>query len=503
MSNSFALPTLTAMKSIDTTHFTEFQTRCSNNLFEHLKIHRMIIDMFDSEEIRDDFLSTFSLYMAYKCVIRRLDAHSRTFVNEVIFMLPSTDMHLTLTNLENVFYCRRSTSINTFMFVCTSFVEFNIRQNGIFTELWTPIPVGFFESVGNPDNDSFALRLGSEIRVERLVNDRQLTEANNMFEHYRADLIERHFAQNKCNRIQILPERFEITKENAEESNSCLLCCTYMSNYVCNDCKYPMCKDCLKRLLKSTGECPGCRRKDNSFVVRIVDRSEEFNILVDDLNGDVEEHQSAPLNADGQPFTLEQINEEVYAEQHPPRDSNNRNIHLHHDDSEDSDDDDTDDEVIDPVIEDEHDDDNRETFRFNREAAENELDRISQILTTLIPGVVFARHVIDPRHTRRRVGPAVSIVRNPTRRVDNVNRELALNLIFGQDEEEANSPAIARVQVRRGSVRRPPSDEEQVSDEDHSTEDEADPDYVPPQREEEDAGSDSEYVPSDEEEDDN
>lgn len=516
MSNSFALPTLTAMKSIDTTHFTEFQTRCSNNLFEHLKIHRMIIDMFDSEEIRDDFLSTFSLYMAYKCVVRRLDPQTRGFVNEVIFMLPSSDMHLTLTNLENVFYCRRSTSITTFMFVCTSFVEFNIRQNGIFTELWTPIPVGFFESVGNPDNDSFALRLGSEIRVERLVNDRQLTEANNMFEHYRADLIERHFAQNKCNRIQILPERFEITKENAEEMNSCLLCCTYMSNYICNDCKYPMCKDCLKRLLKSTGECPGCRRKDTSFVVRIVDRSEEFNILVDDLNGDVEEHQAPALNADGQPFTLEQINEEVYAEQHPPRNSSNSNIHLHHDDSEDSDNDDSDDdEVIDPVIEDNHDDDNRDNFRFNREAAENELDRISQILTTLIPGVVFARHVIDPRHTRRRVGPAVSIVRNPTRRVDDVNRELALNLIFGQDDEHAEEQtAVDRVRVARAVVRQPPQrgtinrrtsfddTEEQASDEDRTTDDEADPDYVPPRHEEEDQGSDSEYVPSDEEEDD-
>lgn len=485
MSNSFALPTLTAMKTIDTSRFTEFQTRCSTNLFEHLKIDRAIIDMFDSEEIRDDFLSTFSAYMAYKCIVRRLDPHTRSMVNEILFMLPSTDMHLTLSNLENVFYCRRSTSVNTFIFICASFVEFNVHQNGIFTEMWNPIPVGFFESVGNPANDTFALRLGAEIRVERLANERQLIEANNMFENYRADLIEHHFAQNKCNRIQILPERFTITKQNADDSNQCLLCCTYLSNYVCHDCKYPMCKDCLKRLLKSTGECPGCRRKYESFSVQIVERSEEFNVLVDDLNEDVEEHP-VTANSDGTAYTLEQINEEVYAEQHPPA-SANHDIELQHDSDSD----------IDPVIADDNDDDDDHgNVHVNQRDAEEELNRIGHVLASILPGVVFSRHVIDPHHTRR-VVPTVQVVRNPTRRIDNVNRQLALNLIFGQDDEEHvdnnshdddDDPPVIPVRYA-SSVRRaytPPHVEEE---EDDSDVEEADDEYIPPQHEEEEDDS--------------
>lgn len=305
MTSSFTLPAFEQMAAIDTTSFTTLQRRCSDNLSGYLQIMSLIINFFDTTELRNSFVTVYSNYMAYKCVVRTASADNRhEYVEEIRFFLPADNILFRVLEIEGVFYTRRSDKVQTFLEMCVAFLERNLQINGIITELWEPIPLIIFESVGNRDEDYFTV-CAQTGTIPGLLNER--SEIDRLFESWRSRFIDDMYAPTHKHTVKISTEPFDITEENKEEKNECNICYGAESMYVCVDCKYPMCKECLKHVLKTTGKCPCCQREDGTFQVHIVRRSDSFKELVDDLNFDLDEQ----VNNQNNKYTPEQINEEV------------------------------------------------------------------------------------------------------------------------------------------------------------------------------------------------
>lgn len=334
MTSSFTLPSFEQMSAIDTSNFTSLQCRCRDNLRGHLEIMSLVINFFDTPQLRDQFITVYSNYMAFKCVIRTSTPDNRReYVEEIRFFLPADNILFRVLEVENVFYARRSERVQTFIEICVGFLERNLNINGIITELWEPIPLLLFEQLGS-HNDYLTLCVHTGT-IPGLLNER--SEVDRLFENWRSRFIDEMYAPTHKHTVTISPDPFEITDENKDDKNECNICYASPSLYVCVDCKYPMCKECLKHVLKTTGKCPCCQREGSSFSVHVVHRGESFKELVDDLNFDLDDQQLIELPCK---FTPEQINEEVDDDLHGPQNSDapaNTEIHLNeplNDDSE-------------------------------------------------------------------------------------------------------------------------------------------------------------------------
>lgn len=311
MLSSFQLPALDVMARLDTSNFTFMQTNCSEMLRERLRITSLVVTFFDTEEIMKTFTEQYSNWMASKCIVKRTDSHGRT-IEEIRFILhiDNRDGHLQeFAELREILYSRRSLNSLTFIELGVVFMERNLRENGIITEAWETISPQAFERYG-ARGDYFSDVVSTDGTISPYFES---GTADRVFNAYCEHLIEHTFSTNHQHTVKINSDKFVITPENKEESNECKLCYADQSVYVCNDCKYPMCKECLKHILKSNGKCPCCRREgdEDDFTVQIVLRKEDMEPeLIDDLNFDYEDK---PITNSSE-FTPEQINEEIDAE---------------------------------------------------------------------------------------------------------------------------------------------------------------------------------------------
>lgn len=307
------------MHRLDNSTFSVFQMTARDDLAGRLREHNTVRTFFDTEEIKEDFINAFSNFMANRCIVRHAGPGfaSGHYQEEIRFFLPAHNILLSLMELENVLYVRHSKHVFTFTSLCMVFIERNLPQFGIITELWEEIPFELFESIGH-HGDSIALC----VAVDQTIGLGRDRESDRLFEEYRQNIIDEKFDTNKQFRINIDPEPFMITDENKEDMNECKLCCGDESLYVCKECKYPMCKECLKHILKSSGECPCCRQVKD-FCVHVVHRKVEDKPLIDDLNFDLEGHETTSSRQ----FKPEEINEEIDAEINAPQENTDPHAH--------------------------------------------------------------------------------------------------------------------------------------------------------------------------------
>lgn len=332
MTNSFQLPSFDRMKSIDLNTFTPFQLQASMELNNSLHEHPLVSTFFDTDDIRDEFISVYSNYMAYKTIVKRAVGNGDS-IEEIRFCIPANNILAVLMEINCIYFMRYSRSINTFVALSTVFVERNIRETGIMTEMWREIDMGAFESSGDA-HDGICLCTV----IDQQVVFGASRESDRLFEEYRQDIINEHFRTNKQHNVIVDSTEIEINETNKDDLDECKICYGAESSYVCKDCKFPLCKNCLKHILKSTGECACCRKKDG-FAVCVLKRKETEHELIDDLNFERPEEQSTPK---GKQFALNEINQEIDYEINGPKDGDNYDIELQESLNRDEDDDDDD-----------------------------------------------------------------------------------------------------------------------------------------------------------------
>lgn len=333
MTNSFNLTSLIDMEQVNTgNNNSPFYLNNIALLIAHLRNLPVLVNFFETDEIRDNFISVFSRYMAYRCCVRSTGPY-RGNNEEIRFFLPAGNELLEALHVDNVMYTLRSVNPQTFINVCTAFVERNIREFGLMTELWTPIPLSVFELLADPaDTIALCVSVGNNPDVLS-----RFGETDRWFESWRRQIVSETYAQNNQHTVVIDSEPFLLTDDNKDDINECKLCFDE-SIYVCKDCKYPMCKTCLKHLLKSTGLCPSCRR--SNITVQVISRSEKNKELIDDLNFDYDHAacEEAPTQSHRH-FTPEQINEEIdYEINHPDGEQGDIELQDHLNDYDDDED---------------------------------------------------------------------------------------------------------------------------------------------------------------------
>lgn len=353
--NSFTLPAYESMRLVDINRLTEFQHTCSERLAAHLHTLAFLLNFFDTPAIRDEFITIYSNYMADHNIVRRVthplfQPFSTNQEEEIRFTMSLTEqqlrdqLHIQNTQLQNntLVITRRSHSDLTFIYICTAFVEHNMPQFGIITELWEPFNIELFENLGS-HNDTINLGIGISQTPEILS---RFGETDRIFESYRQHLVEETYRPNKQHKVKIDANKFIINDENKDDYTECKLCYGDEPLYVCTACKYPMCKECLKQILKTTGLCPSCRAKN--LTVCVIQRDTMNKELIDDINFDYE-NTSAEKECK---YTPEQINEELNDEIHGNKNRNEpgeiplpdlvNDVHVSSDDEETDSDDDND-----------------------------------------------------------------------------------------------------------------------------------------------------------------
>lgn len=122
----------------------------------------------------------------------------------------------------------------------------NLCSNGIFTEYWTGPSRNVALSVAGP----FDVFIHTELTFDEYqdVLDRSFQSAS-------AETQERLYGEHHHHKLHFTDDE---PVERTEENKECDLCCE-KSDYICCNCKYPLCSNCIRRLGKSTNQCPSCR----------------------------------------------------------------------------------------------------------------------------------------------------------------------------------------------------------------------------------------------------
>lgn len=120
-----------------------------------------------------------------------------------------------------------------------------------------------------------------------------------LYDDYHDEIISRVLLDSiHLHQVKIADEWTVITEFNTNELGTCELCCDKPTNYICKGCRYPMCVDCLKKVLRGNGKCPCCRSdKDFTVIETILNKdvgtrkhrdinSEIFDIALPTLDGE-------------------------------------------------------------------------------------------------------------------------------------------------------------------------------------------------------------------------
>ena len=125
------------------------------------------------------------------------------------------------------------------------FIATNIETYGIFTELYE-----------QPTYTAF-MTVSSQYDELMIIRDNTYEEADTydrLFEENRQETLDKVFAENKNNKL-IYNDKKELGND---DNNECKLCYGN-STFVCSNCHYPLCSDCIEHIRKSTGKCPCCQ----------------------------------------------------------------------------------------------------------------------------------------------------------------------------------------------------------------------------------------------------
>ena len=191
-------------------------------------------------------------------------------------------------DVETVFLVTRSTfTIVRLLYV---HIMYNLSTNGVFTEYWTTIRPAVAFSVAN-GRDLF-------IHTE-LTLDNYQEVLDQSFEEAREQTVNQIYSEHHDHILHFSKEP-EI--ERSDDNNDCNLC--YLkADYVCEECKYPLCANCVRRIKTSNNTCPSCRHhpiilrriKDGNFDIE----TEPNDIEEDDANNNINSNANSNVNSNG------------------------------------------------------------------------------------------------------------------------------------------------------------------------------------------------------------
>lgn len=124
----------------------------------------------------------------------------------------------------------------------------NLSQCGVFTECWDNIDPLLLLTSGTMHGIIIPTPAGDgSFEYERILES--------SFEQDRKRVLEEKFAPK-----DEINHNFEVTGiiKNNTDISECGICCNE-STFVCANCKYAMCNECIDKFKHSTGQCPCCQ----------------------------------------------------------------------------------------------------------------------------------------------------------------------------------------------------------------------------------------------------
>lgn len=182
------------------------------------------------------------------------------------------------TENETIFLLTRSTeTITRLIYV---HIVFNLSMNGVFTEYWENIrPAVAFSVAGGRD-----VFIHTEMTLDNYQEalDRSFEEAREHTLHEIYDV--------KHNHILHFSDKKQVPR--TDENNDCQLC--YLkADYICEECKYALCSDCIRRIKTSNNTCPCCRHHPI-----VLQRIAEGNFEIESEPNDVEDETNSQSTND-------------------------------------------------------------------------------------------------------------------------------------------------------------------------------------------------------------
>jgi len=152
----------------------------------------------------------------------------------------------TMTSEYNVIYTNDVKTVENYII---SYIMRNIKVNGGFIELYdSPL---LQDLVAN-NNDINSIITGS---IDDNDNETLNEVIDESFESNRQNVQNKLYNENHNWKLFIVDHTLA---ERTPDNNTCLLCYD-KADYVCYDCGYPLCINCVKHLKHSTNQCPKCR----------------------------------------------------------------------------------------------------------------------------------------------------------------------------------------------------------------------------------------------------
>ena len=223
-------------------------------------------DEFNSctDEVKNYTMSVFT--NASKWYIQNYSSQ----IVEGVLMIPVYGSH-TDSNYEMIYITNNSGVI---IEILTFHLFNNFFEFGTSTENWYPITEDIIIEFGY----NYGIIVPSSIiNIRNGINDMLLRS----FEENREETIDKIYGEHQNHKL-IFSELNSIKRN--EDIDECKLCYE-KADYVCEQCKYPLCSECIMHLKKSTNKCPACQ----SFPVKL-QRVENGNFKIESTD---EQNKSA------------------------------------------------------------------------------------------------------------------------------------------------------------------------------------------------------------------
>lgn len=140
MTNSFALPSFEAMHKFANGPLNDRQREHVFTMVSYLSKQDFIINALPNETTRNDFINTFTRFMALRCVTEEpiLDAMAFGYYMPMTqFILPTDSPSAwkseSVDCLLNIYMTSRPFD---FVFICTEYIKLNLEKHNLDTEHW-------------------------------------------------------------------------------------------------------------------------------------------------------------------------------------------------------------------------------------------------------------------------------------------------------------------------------------------------------------------------------
>lgn len=134
-----------------------------------------------------------------------------------------------------------------------SYITRNSQSFGCFVALWDKPSMYDIFSAKDDEDQIYPVDDGmlTQVHDDTVLND----VADASFEQSRQDSLNQTFGEHNDHELKFITHAI---RPRDEDNCQCLLCYE-KSDYVCYDCFYPLCKNCILRLKHSTNKCPQCQ----------------------------------------------------------------------------------------------------------------------------------------------------------------------------------------------------------------------------------------------------